>query len=256
MKDPHHINRVRLFNCMKKKEHLISALQHGLQLNPHAVRLPFDVETLRELPDKVRHKIESELVVDKSVPSSEDRHIVVRVPMACFSEVLGKRGRTIRKHLLNFGSFGLFVSIHWLQRHGGDRVVYTGGAFGARLNRLFLSSFYGDDERKNADRFNMWLDLISMTELGWHLQEQEWRIARPPISAVPFEGDETGELLSIKIADIEGVFVRSGTEISEIHELLEQKADKEAWRDPLPQVWSITEEFLNTGLPPGVADQQ
>lgn len=106
-----------------------------------------------------------------------------KIPMICFTEV--HDGRDLFPHYLNFGAYGVVVSRNWLEKNGGDRVLYTGARSEVtkRLHRLFvdyqIAGLHGQNGALlfNSSTLSPILDLLAYVQGRDQLAEVEWRIA-------------------------------------------------------------------------------
>lgn len=146
------------------------------------------------------------------------------VPMICFTEV--QEGRDLKLHYLNFGSYGIVMTREWLERNGGDRVVYAGpgSALTTRLHRLFIDFQIAGVHVQNgkalfdSNHMHPILNLLAFVQCRDHLAEVEWRIA----GEHGFMGGDraSGKRLPFSLNDIEEVVVQNDEDVSRFESIL------------------------------------
>ncbi len=230
---------------MGQREHLESALRDGLMLTDHEVQFaPIgDGEAASSLLNQILPLLESRLEsLGQPLESlSEERQRVIflgignikgKVPMLCLTEV--PSGRVIDMHRLLFGSYGLVISRDWVERNGGDKVIYIGHN-STVTHQLFINlatlRIFGLFVDRNGqvlfdnESIRPVLNLLSFFQMRDHLEEAEWRIT----GNHGFMGGEreSGKRLPLTLEEIEYVFAPDDREAKELSILVEELKQKQ-----------------------------
>ncbi len=224
---------IRFLHTMRQADYLEQALRDGLMFTEHKVSFyPFkDLDDAASkfheygLP-KLRARVAALGIqnIDLNILASGIGSISGMVPMICFTEVQG--ARDLKPHYLNFGAYGVVVTRDWLERNGGDRVVYAGpnSALTTRLHRLFIDlQIAGIHMENGAPLFDIShmipiLNLLAFIQRRDQLAEVEWRIA----GEHGFMGGKkaTGNRLPLAVNDIEEVLVQNEDDVPKFESIL------------------------------------
>ncbi|QIM52513.1 abortive infection system antitoxin AbiGi family protein [Hydrogenophaga crocea] len=148
-----------------------------------------------------------------------------KIPMICFTEI--PEGRQLWFQQFTFGRYGVVVSRSWLERNGGDRVLYVGenSELSRRLYRViatFMAStvLLGQDGEPvfSHHSFPPILDLLACMEQRSNLAELEWRI--PGHHGFHSGQRATGRRLPLPLGDVEAVLVKEASEVAEVERLM------------------------------------
>jgi hypothetical protein len=157
-----------------------------------------------------------------------------KIPMLCFTEV--PQGRELPYHHLSFGGYGVVVERHWLEKNGGDRVMYIGDySPNSRnlfrvLSMLHISSLFKDSSSGQVlfhnHSISAVLDLLSYVERRENVTEFEWRIA----GKHGFMGGKrnSGTRIPLLINDVEMILVRDSGDVLHFEALLEKLANAQS----------------------------
>jgi hypothetical protein len=235
---------LRFVHSMRKREYLESALAQGLMLTDHEVM--FEPATsgakLQTLLADVVPILEGRLHAIgapwETLSAGRQKVILMglgsmrgMIPMVCFTEV--PEGRDLALHHLSFGGYGVVVRKDWLDRNGGDRVLYLGEDSPvtrnlyrviATLNASSLFRSHSGDVLFGNHCFPPVLDLLAYMERRDNLSEFEWRIA----GHHGFHSGKrtTGQRLHLPLTDVEAVLVQNQDEVVEFERLLNSMASR------------------------------
>lgn len=229
---------IRFLHVMKQADHLEQALRQGLMFTGHRVVFkPFTDEmdavmkTQTYAIPRLVKRAESlgAKNSDLNALAAGLGSISGEIPMICFTEVHGSRDLTA--HYLNFGAYGVVVSREWLERNGGDRVLYTGpdSEVAQRLHRLFIDFQIAGMHVKNgkvlleSSALDPILNLFAYVQGRDQLAEVEWRIA----GEHGFTGRPTsnGKRIHLPLADIETVLVQNSDDVPKFKAILKSLPD-------------------------------
>lgn len=224
---------IQFLHTMRQADHLEQALREGLMFTDHKVSFdPFN-----GLDDAAKKSAEYSLPkLLQRVTSCGANHLDLNdlahglgamsgmVPMICFTEV--QEGRNLTMHYLNFGAYGVVMTREWLERNGGDRVIYAGqnSALTTRLHRLFVDFLIAGVHVKNgkalfdSNHFHPILNLLAFIQGRDQLAEVEWRIA----GEHGFMGGDkaSGKRLPLPLNDIEDVVVQNDEDVPRFEAIL------------------------------------
>lgn len=146
------------------------------------------------------------------------------IKMKCFTEL--RDNQKMHPHHRNyFGDYGVSLTIDWIKKNRGDRVIYVDKDSEttnriARLMSMLFSSVDGKDVRKSV------FDVLAFTEIEGHSHEYEWRIVGNHNIGGKSYGDYP-EKIPFSNNDIVAIYVKESSEIDVFEELLENKRKKE-----------------------------
>lgn len=122
---------------MRNREYLELALTQGLMLTDHEVKFEPATSTFKLQPllaevEPILLGLLQAIGASWTTLSPDRQQLILRglgsirgkIPMVCFTEV--PEGRDLTLHHLSFGGYGVVVRREWLERNGGDRVLYVG----------------------------------------------------------------------------------------------------------------------------------
>lgn len=224
---------IQFLHTMRQADYLEQALQEGLMFTDHEVSF----DPFMGLDDAAKKSAEYSLPklinrINSCGSTHENLKVLAyglgsmsgKVPMICFTEV--QEGRDLNQHYLNFGAYGIVVTREWLERNGGDRVVYTGqgSELTTRLHRLFvdfmIAGVHVGDGKALFDSNHMHpiVNLLAFVQGRDQLSEVEWRIA----GEHGFLGGEraTGNRLRVGLNDIEEVVVQNDADVPRFEAIL------------------------------------
>jgi hypothetical protein len=231
--------KLRFLHSMRRREYLESALtsgglmytDHEASYSPSNSRDDWQ-SLLNEVMPLLQRRLEA-IGAPWGSLSEEQRRTMMRglgsirgkIPMICFTEV--QEGRDLAVHHLSFGGYGLVVTQDWLERQGGDRVIYVGNKSSVSHNlyrniaALLASNIVvtpGGDVAFCSFCFHSILDLMAYTERRDNLVEFEWRIA----GRHGFNGERrvTGQRVPLSLQDIERVLVQQDEDIAYFEAIL------------------------------------
>ena len=225
---------IRFLHTMRQADYLEQALKDGLMFTEHKVLF----DPFKDLEDAARKSHEYGLpkliarVTALGVPNTNLNALAHgigsmsgMVPMICFTEVQG--ARDLKPHYLNFGAYGVVVTRDWLERNGGDRVVYTGphSALTTRLHRLFVDlQIAGIHVRSGTAQFDTShmipiLNLLAFIQGRDQIAEVEWRIAGEHGFMGGYKA--TGKRIPLGVNDIEEILVQNEDDVPKFESVLE-----------------------------------
>ena len=233
--------KLYFLHSTRSRTYLEEALRLGLRYSDHPVRMrisenPVDFLPILEdlLPKLKERALYLGIKWDQLTVSQRDVLIggfgsaSATIPMLCFTEALEER--SLFNHNFLFGAYGLLVSRHWIEQHGGDRVVYVGEnsavtrALQRMITSLKLSSLFVQSGQLlfslNADEL-IW-EILQYVQVRKNLTEFEWRI---PGKHGLFGGSRsTDTRLPIELNDIHGILVQNAEDVPYFKELLTELA--------------------------------
>lgn len=224
---------IQFLHTMRQADHLEQALRDGLMFTDHKVSF----DPFKNLGDAARISAEYSLPkllgrvqalggnhLDLNALAAGLGSMSGEVPMICFTEV--QAGRSLCLHYLNFGAYGIVVTREWLERNGGDRVVYAGpdSALTRRLHRLFvdfqIAGVHVKDGKTLFDSSHSHpiLDLLAFIQGRDQLAEVEWRIA----GEHGWTGGEpaSGKRIPLTMNDIKEVVVQNPGDVARFEAIL------------------------------------
>jgi hypothetical protein len=230
---------LKFIHVMKEASYLEQALEEGLMFTDH--RVAFDSSSSSARTAQILHSYTLPLLqkrvaalglggraLNLNALTGTLGSMAGKVPMICFSEI--QRGRELGSHFVNFGAYGVAVNREWLERQGGDRVVYAGpnSAITERLHRLFIdhqiACIYDDAGTPLYDSRSLApiLDLLVYVQGRDQLEEVEWRIA----GHHGFMGGprSTDTRIPLPLADIETVLVQRESDKPKFKSILKSLA--------------------------------
>lgn len=236
---------IQFLHTMRQADYLEQALLEGLMFTDHKVSF----DPFMGLDDAAQKSAEYSLPkLINRITSCGSNHANLNalahglgsmsgmVPMICFTEV--QEGRDLKLHYLNFGAYGIVVTREWLERNGGDRVVYTGqgSELTTRLHRLFvdfqIAGVHVKDGKALFDSNHMRpiLNLLAFVQGRDQLTEVEWRIA----GEHGFMGGDraSGKRLPFRLNDIEEVVVQNDEDIPRFEAILRSLPGAEKCAEP------------------------
>ena len=153
------------------------------------------------------------------------------VPMVCFTAI--PAGKLLDEHRADFGDYGIVASRTWIEKNGGDRVVYVGD--NSALSRtLFLAvstmhifSLYlvNGEPMYDGRAMSVALRLVCGVERRTHLNEDEWRIWGNP----GWMGGrkEEGKRIALPLEEIELVLTPTVEEAKQVDAIVSDEARKQ-----------------------------
>lgn len=235
----------KFLHTMRERAHLESALSNGLMLRRHPVDFnPADTDEqwnrileavlplLRQKLHQLGRPLDQLSDTRRTTLLSGLGRVRGQIPMLCFTEV--PEGRSLHLHYLNFGAYGLVASRNWLERNGGDRVIYVGqdAAVSTRLHRIIASHHIAgihlahiaslDETQPVYDNASMSLalDLLAYVETRQNILEAEWRIAGD--HGYMGGSHNEGRRIPIELNDVECITVQCDTDVEEIRQVVEE----------------------------------
>ncbi len=201
-----------------------------------------DLDQLRVISEQIRPLLLERLELlgtPWGALSEERRQVLMRgigsirgeVPMVCFTAV--PAGKLVAEQRAAFGNFGLVASRAWIEKNGGDRVVYVGD--NSALSRtLFLvvgtmhifslHAVNGEPMYENR-AMSAALRLVCSVERRAHLNEDEWRIWGNPGWMGGHK--EEGKRIALPLEEIELVLAPTLEEAKQMDALVSDEAKKQ-----------------------------
>ena len=232
---------VRFIHSMRDRQYLEQIFTTGgLMFTDHHVEFslssdPVDFEDMLNLLEPMIQSRASILGAKWSDAAPADK-VAVRLgmmavngemPMLCFTEALDER--QLSNHSFLFGAYGIVVGQEWMEKNGGDRVIYAGSnsamtrALHQTMVQLRLGAMIVNASGNivfDAAVEPTILNLLQFIQVRKNFTEFEWRI--PGQHGFLKAKSSTGTRLPISIGDIEIILVQNEADIPYFQTLLRQ----------------------------------